>query len=315
MTFSLIRDKTLATMNELAIKDNYEGVKIFSLINEGSGAYYQVNIKFSKAIGNFYLTLTPEQALESQSNHLNFNADIDIFEQYFIRLLKDAPLLPRQNHQGFVGAVNLRTLPIASDDQVKFPISTPEWIKCASMPVSDKNPALTLMLDLDETIILLGNKKNPFTQVHPLDIFYQQTLKKYDVYFAPTYFQQVRTVQKNGHKIKVITSGYYTFKPVQALFARNAVHLLEANYFNHQEMEQAMSGYAISIKKSFIESNDEFDNGCLLVDDKIQNKPANIHFYHCNAYQNRFPSFEQLTELPCLTESDEEDENIYSGIN
>ncbi len=314
MTFSLIRDKTLTTMNELAIKDNYEGVETFSLINEVSGAEYQVNIKFSKAIGNFYLTLTNKQSLESQKDHPNFNTDIDIFEQYFIRLLKDSSL-PQHDHEGFVGAVSLETLSITSKKQVKYPIDATAWIKCASMAVSDKNPALTLILDLDDTMILLNQTIVPFTQVHPLTFLDYSINKEYDAYFAPTHFYQARTVQNNGHKIKVFTSGYYTFKPVQALFARNGIYLSEGNYFNRQKMEQAISGYAISIKKSFIESNDEFDHSYLLVDDTIENKPANVHFYHCNAYQNRFPSFEQLTELPGLTESDEEDEDIYAGIN
>ncbi|MCL1078462.1 hypothetical protein D5R81_11060 [Parashewanella spongiae] len=169
---------------------------------------------------------------------------------------------------------------VKSDYNVTVPKNKAQWLARANLMVSSTNPAVTLLLDLDNTMFSLNPSKQ-FNLEFPLKLNRFSTL-----FVNEDSMKRVVAFQQRNHHIKVITDADYEYAIIAPLFSHFGITLHNTDYFNrnHQAMEQLT-------KHEFIKRY-AFDKSCLLVDDQLRNRCPNIHFHHANA----------LTPFPQLSE-------------
>ncbi|RYV02050.1 hypothetical protein SOPP22_10760 [Shewanella sp. OPT22] len=144
------------------------------------------------------------------------------------------------------------------------PKTISDWIIRANEDVSIDNPPLTLILDLDDTVL----SKNKSCSFDTLDSLHGGT------YFNLTAMKQISAFQKRGHKIKVLTNSQYLFRRIESAFSRYGVTLEKKNYFNVES--KARNGLS---KGDFLDKY-SFNKSCLHVDDLTSNESRKTHFYH-----------------------------------
>ena len=153
-----------------------------------------------------------------------------------------------------------------------YPSDNKEWLQRANQHVSRQNPRLTLLLDLDKT--LLSSSKST--------VFDVPSSKNDRVFFNSRALKQLSAFQKRGHRIMVISNAFYPYSAVAEEFRKYDVDLSEEFYFNHAH--QARFGMR---KQKFI-SKYAFDKSCLLVDDLVTNRSKKTLFHQARE-ESPFP--------------------------
>ncbi|MBM7071203.1 hypothetical protein JQC92_03990 [Shewanella sp. 202IG2-18] len=190
---------------------------------------------------------------------------------------EEAGILYQLNHEEIKNSPCV--IDVSSDSSRPLPLTKDEWVSRANLPVNVSNPALTLVLDLDDTLM---SKKLTATFNKESSVFEGR-------YFNHKAMQQISAFQKRGHKVAVLTSATYPFKDVANAFSDFNVGLENARYFdlNHK----ARKGL---FKPDFLDKY-AFDESCLYVDDKNLNQSDSTHFHHATVIQ---PFPELLIEPP-----------------
>ncbi|MBE8167277.1 MAG: hypothetical protein HAW66_02755 [Shewanella sp.] len=157
---------------------------------------------------------------------------------------------------------------VTNDYDAKFPKNKNEWLDKANDFVSKENPALTLLLDLDDTLFSL-TKTPHFTFKLNMNIVN-----------IPNHFvnkdamEKIAAFQRRHHRIKVITNANYPYINIAGFFKYFNITLPEADYFNRDHPARCKL-----TKQEFIERY-AFNKSCLLVDDKLKNGSRSTHFHH-----------------------------------
>ncbi|WP_204999298.1 hypothetical protein [Parashewanella hymeniacidonis] len=86
------------------------------------------------------------------------------------------------------------------------PCTIDEWIQKSNAKVDDTNPPVTLLLDLDETII---SQDNPLS-LHSLQVFVNDLAFYVDL----DAIEAIKRIVNNGHNLKIITDAGYSYDDV-----------------------------------------------------------------------------------------------------
>ena len=175
--------------------------------------------------------------------------------------------------EGIINAVNNKNendeicfINVASHYSVETPMNNTQWLERANLDVSNTNPQLTLLLDLDDTMFSQYKTDN-FT-------FAYYSSHTRTVYINTDAMMKVAAFKNRGHRVMVVTDATYSFKCIKVAFEHFGIKLNEDYYFN--SVHSAKHGM---LKRDFI-SCYAFDKSCLLVDDVDENRSFSTHFYH-----------------------------------
>ncbi|MCL1078079.1 hypothetical protein D5R81_08620 [Parashewanella spongiae] len=150
-----------------------------------------------------------------------------------------------------------------------FHTSNKIWLAKARLRVSESNPPLTLLLDLDETVIFYGSAHRRFNKAFKL---LSEEHRGGTVYFDPKAMENLLAFQSNGHEIMIITQGGYLYSDIKMLFATQGIFIEDDAYYNKVDI-----GSKHGDKKYYIDRH-EFNHETLLIDDKMHNEPTYTHF-------------------------------------
>lgn len=168
-----------------------------------------------------------------------------------------------------------------------LPKSTSLWIASAAKPLAKNFAPLTLVIDIDETVITSKNAGSKFCDEHELKYTHGQSGLK--VHADPERLQQLLALQLNGHNIKVITYKL-DYVDVQQIFATYGIHieqediitLIVGNKVDYVE-RQSWEGSHL-----FLSNEEPLDNSS----DKTEPRQQTIHKYFLGR-QTPFPIFER----------------------
>ncbi|RLV58888.1 hypothetical protein D5018_14890 [Parashewanella curva] len=166
------------------------------------------------------------------------------------------------------------------------PKTTEEWLSCFQKPVSRTNPPLTLLLDIDKTVMISGMEPvGRFKNKIELDLlFYDCHWQTDTFYYDRKAILAATQGQVKGHNVVILTWGTYELKELLPLFKLHLLTVDKRSFYNNESM------FGYDTKKGFIECHrEEFDKSCLLIDDDESNQASNIHFLHCTDHS--FPLY------------------------
>ncbi|MCL1076782.1 hypothetical protein D5R81_01480 [Parashewanella spongiae] len=151
--------------------------------------------------------------------------------------------------------------------EYQYPETKEEWLERAALFVSDINPPLTMILDLDETLLSLGKAYGRFNEE-----FVTQN-GRLTFYYDYKALREVAAIQSKGHKILVMTHATYSYSEIKFLFYTVGIELKQAEYFNAPYFK----GFDTA-KADFLDDAG-FKHESMLFDDQKYNKPNDCHFY------------------------------------
>ncbi|MGB0895209.1 MAG: hypothetical protein ACPGUD_12445 [Parashewanella sp.] len=170
-----------------------------------------------------------------------------------------------------------------------YPQTSAQWFACAAQVVSDANPKLTLLLDLDNTIFtswIIERMHKPKTL----------TRCKKRVFVDPDAMQQIKAFIGYGHQLIIITSANYCYSDIHELFLEYRINVPACNYYNCEDYIHEDNGKAGAIKRI------GFSNAAMLIDDLKSNKPDCVWFTQAKYYEP-FPNISGR-ELDVSTQSE-----------
>ncbi len=165
-----------------------------------------------------------------------------------------------------------------NNDESRIPETSIEWIVHAAEKASIHNPELTLLLDLDETVVHYGT--NPLGRFNKPFKFTKSFTEK-TIYYDADALRQVKLLQKRGHKVVVITNAPYLKEDVTELFKKVEIKLDQKNFYNRNT-----EGRNRKDKASYIRFL-KYGRRSLLIDDIASNCPSSVHY--AQATLSRFP--------------------------
>lgn len=166
-------------------------------------------------------------------------------------------------------------LNLSTRSDLPSPQSIREWLACAQLPVSASNKALTLIVDLDNTLL--------FSNPSPIP---QRFSNKHELSFAMTgsfytdAMLQIKAFQKLGHNVLVLTDADYPETYISAAFKHYGIELGVHRYINRDSnLRRTTKAEGYDSKTAFLK---RYGSGkhCLMVDDLLSNKSSKTHFYH-----------------------------------
>ncbi|WP_133405825.1 hypothetical protein [Parashewanella tropica] len=171
-----------------------------------------------------------------------------------------------------------------------YPRNSERWLRRAHHSVSPQNPALTLLLDLDETSFVAFEfqyqlkaflaKNTRFTEESAITCPHKGETVLFFIAVDAKALRAVSKFQQRGHKVAIVTAGCYLFDAVANLFSSYGVTLSEDLYFNRSHLPHLN-------KAKFINEKLMAKNDCLLIDDLEENRPQKAFF--SLADQHHFP--------------------------
>lgn len=162
------------------------------------------------------------------------------------------------------------------------------WFCRAAKPVSKDNPAVTLLLDLDETILLLvvnNHFKDIRRTCHKFSKLINSPLPPFLCYSDPNVFSTIKAFCDKGHKLIVVTTAIYDYSNVQKIFKEMGdLTLTKDQYYNRTDMfaknpDLDKNQHYFTLKPVFIDRIcQQFQPDVMLFDDQISNRPKNCLF-------------------------------------
>ncbi|MGB0895065.1 MAG: hypothetical protein ACPGUD_11720 [Parashewanella sp.] len=180
------------------------------------------------------------------------------------------------------------------DTSPRLPQTSSEWLAAIHLPVSENNPQLKILADLDESVLHYGKPCGRMRIKFDCRLYLSGV--KYALYYDPVALDDLARAQQRGHKVVVITNAKYPYKVIQCLFATRGIGLKENDYFNINHPSRRNK----SDKKSFIESL-PFGRESTLIDDLPENTPNNTHFIQVFP-ECMYPIFTDTDSLPSTVE-------------
>ncbi|MBE8167500.1 MAG: hypothetical protein HAW66_03930 [Shewanella sp.] len=140
-------------------------------------------------------------------------------------------------------------------------MTSKKWVTQVRLPVQDGNPMMTLILDLDKTLLSYGK------QVGRMKAFYQ--LKHHSckdvAFYDPIALDDISLAQHRGHRVIVMTLANYNFFDIRNLLAERNIDLEFYNYYNRNNLNPEI----INAKVNAIEDL-KFGAEAMFFDDKIR---------------------------------------------
>ncbi len=140
------------------------------------------------------------------------------------------------------------------------PSNIEEWIHKSKTIVSDTNSAVTLLLDLDETILSVDDALGQNSGL--------VSVYGFDCYVDLDALKVIKQISDNGHKLKVVTDANYSYVEIHALFGLFGITLPQSRYVNIDNTSRSR----YQSKANYIDSLD-LKRDALLIDDQKRNTP------------------------------------------
>ncbi|WP_133309774.1 hypothetical protein [Parashewanella spongiae] len=201
----------------------------------------------------------------------------------------------RSSQQRAIQKYFIKIITTAAKDPV--PRSPQIWLERVRKPVSETNPKLTLLLDLDKTLFHNVQELGRMNELFDWDGTGEA------LYIDVNALRQVAEVQNLGHNIVVVTRGKYKFTLIYRLFLEHNILLAQDDYHNRNRINKD----GIISKRTYI-NRCNWNRKALLIDDLAENKPMNTHFIQANNTDSLplIPSF-----LPPITNQPQRLKKLY----
>ncbi|WP_158006815.1 HAD family hydrolase, partial [Piscirickettsia litoralis] len=175
-----------------------------------------------------------------------------------------------------------------------------EWFKKASRINAEDDPALALF-DLGGNI--LNHKTEKGRMNHKVVVHDSVLRRKGTFYIDHDAFKAIKRLQKNGHKVIVVTNANYPANLIISLFKGQGITLTEQDYYSRDDIERVEKRFGRTEKSVFIDYKWNSSNA-MLFDDNWLNEPFKKCLFHETKSSEPFPDLVLIKPeiVACLQE-------------
>ena len=204
---------------------------------------------------------------------------------------------------------------------------TESWLKCAALPASAKNPALTGIFDLDRTLFVNAEQisaKDPLPSKFTVPYTFFSNGYKELLHVDPDAMAQITLFAQSGHTVMVSTNATYTFSSMEALFKHYGIILKKEHFFNQDTVKQygynvhsTCNSKALFLQKKLPELMLERSN-TLLFDDNSNNDPKRAALFleidERGGFPTLVPQWIQAAQPESIQNPQKNDISIYRQL-